>query len=111
LGHRRFVGFLKQAWLLIGNSSSALIEAPSARLAAINLGDRQRGRARGENVIEAGGDLDSIRRALEIAANVEFRERLRQMTNPYGDGTAAARVAETLERVCLEGLRRKPPVR
>jgi UDP-N-acetylglucosamine 2-epimerase len=95
---------------MIGNSSSALIEAPAARLAAVNLGDRQLGRVRGENVIDATGDPDSIRSALRFSASSGFRARLAKMSNPYGDGGAASRVVEALENVELQGLRRKPPV-
>ncbi|MBU6400217.1 MAG: UDP-N-acetylglucosamine 2-epimerase (hydrolyzing) [Verrucomicrobia bacterium] len=110
LGPSRFVSFLKQAWLMIGNSSSALIEAPSAHLAAINLGDRQKGRLRGQNIIDAAGDPASIRGALELASSLEFRNRLERVCNPYGDGVAAERVADALATVDLREIRRKPPV-
>jgi len=101
LGEDTYCSMLREADVMVGNSSSGLIEAPSFGLPAVNIGDRQRGRLRAPNVIDVGhgpGDiLAGIRRALEPG----FRRSLAGMVNPYGDGRAAPRIVEVLERVEL----------
>ncbi|AKS42964.1 UDP-N-acetylglucosamine 2-epimerase [Wenzhouxiangella marina] len=91
-----FWGLLKQAEMMIGNSSSGIMETPSLELPFINIGPRQRGRERALNVIDVPGERDAILAAIDKARSPEFRNSLRGMSNPYGDGHAARRIAETL---------------
>jgi UDP-N-acetylglucosamine 2-epimerase (non-hydrolysing)/GDP/UDP-N,N'-diacetylbacillosamine 2-epimerase (hydrolysing) len=101
---------LSQADALIGNSSSGIMEAASFALPVVNVGMRQQGRERARNTIDAPADPASIRAALERALQPAFRSSLSGMTNPYGDGTAAATIARVLATVLLEGLLVKQPV-
>jgi len=111
LGQLRFVSFLKQAWCMVGNSSSILFEAPSAKLPAVLVGDRQQGRLIPANVIPAAGNPESLERALAMAGDAGFRDGLHDLINPYGDGNTAPRVAAILKKVELAALLRKPFVR
>ncbi len=87
---------------LIGNSSSGIIEAASFGVPVINLGPRQSGRERNENVIDvpwsAGtpGILRAIQRAL---GDRSFRQRIARRKNLYGDGKASSRIVGVLEQV------------
>jgi len=90
-----FVTLLAGAAALVGNSSSGLIEAPLLRTPAVNVGERQAGRTRGDNVIEAPADPDAIVAALRAATDPRFRARL-SGTSPYGDGQAAPRILDLL---------------
>jgi len=100
---------LGQADAMVGNSSSGIMEAASFALPAINVGMRQQGRERARNVIDAPAETTAIRDAMHHALSLEFRESLRGMTNPYGDGTAARTIAHVLTTVPLEGLLIKQP--
>jgi len=95
---------LGQVDAMVGNSSSGIMEAGSFALPFVNVGMRQQGRERGRNVIdvpaEAGEIVGGVRRALASG----FREGLRGMKNPYGDGTAARLIAEVLASVEIEGI-------
>ena len=102
LGERRYLSLLRHADLMVGNSSSGLIEAPSFGLPAVNIGARQRGRLRGVNVIDVEPARDEILRAIETAQTPVFRERARAGANPYGDGRAAPRIVEVLRTVPLD---------
>ena len=82
--------------MLVGNSSSGIMETASLALPTVNIGNRQRGRTRPQNVVGADAGTDSIRAAIERAAQPEFREGLRGMSNPYGDSTAGRRIADLL---------------
>jgi UDP-N-acetylglucosamine 2-epimerase len=92
------------ARVMVGNSSSALIEAPCFKLPAVNVGSRQRGRMRGNNVIDVACDRHAIRNAVERALSPEFRRLLEQeCRNPYlGDGQVAQRIVRILKTVAID---------
>jgi UDP-hydrolysing UDP-N-acetyl-D-glucosamine 2-epimerase len=99
--------------LLLGNSSSGIIEAASLELPAVDVGIRQRGRERGRNVLDADPTVDSILDQVRIASSEEFRRSLKGMTNLYGDGHAAGRIAAVLASVKLGEellIKRAPPM-
>jgi UDP-N-acetylglucosamine 2-epimerase (non-hydrolysing)/GDP/UDP-N,N'-diacetylbacillosamine 2-epimerase (hydrolysing) len=95
--------------MLVGNSSSGIMEAASFGLPVVNVGMRQQGRERARNVIDAEANSESIAAAMAKARDAEFRESLRGMTNPYGDGHAAETIAQLLGSVPLDGLLVKAP--
>jgi GDP/UDP-N,N'-diacetylbacillosamine 2-epimerase (hydrolysing) len=97
LGQRRFASLLKKAAAMVGNSSSGIIEAPFFGLPVVNVGGRQAGRLRAENVIDTGYDLEAIRSAIACALGDEtFQRRARSAHNPYGDGHAGERIVKIL---------------
>lgn len=98
--HSRFLILLQCASVLIGNSSSGIIEAPSLKLPAVNIGTRQQGRERAANVIDVPCEPAAIARAIRRALSGAFRTRLTGK-NPYGDGKTGARVARLLATVPL----------
>ena len=102
LGQLRYLSLLKYALLMIGNSSSGLIEAPSFELPVVNVGDRQLGRIRGQNVIDMPDcEYRAIMEAIRKAISNEFRNSLKGMKNLYGDGSASQRIIEKLKTVPL----------
>lgn len=101
LGSHRYLGLLKIADVMVGNSSSGIIEAPSFRLPVVNVGDRQRGRVRAENVIDCGVELQEIVFALDQALNSGFKESLENLINPYGNGHTSSKIVTTLRNIRL----------
>jgi UDP-N-acetylglucosamine 2-epimerase len=87
---------------MVGNSSSGLIEAPSMSLPVVNIGARQEGRLRANNVIDVPASAPAIERAVRRALSPGFRRGLRSLANPYGDGRAAERIARVLATVPLD---------
>jgi UDP-N-acetylglucosamine 2-epimerase (non-hydrolysing)/GDP/UDP-N,N'-diacetylbacillosamine 2-epimerase (hydrolysing) len=75
------------------------METPSLALPTVNVGLRQQGRERARNIIYAAPDLHAILNALRTAKSAAFRESLRGMANPYGDGTAADKIVQVLTTV------------
>jgi UDP-hydrolysing UDP-N-acetyl-D-glucosamine 2-epimerase len=98
---------LREAWVLIGNSSSGIMEAASFALPVVNVGMRQQGRERGLNILDAEATVASIRDRLGQAREPAFRERLRSERNIYGDGHAAELIVEVLTSTLLENLLHK----
>ncbi|MPZ20284.1 MAG: UDP-N-acetylglucosamine 2-epimerase (hydrolyzing) [Luteitalea sp.] len=92
---------LALATLVVGNSSSIIMESPALRVPAVNVGSRQEGRQRAGNIIDAPADPEAIRRALEKAADPSFRASLAGLHNPYGDGRAGERIATVLAEAPL----------
>jgi len=102
LGERLYLSLLRHADLMIGNSSSGLIEAPSFGLPVVNVGARQRGRLRGANVIDVEPSREDILRGIEAAQALPFRARARAAANLYGDGHAAPRIVDVLRSVPID---------
>jgi len=87
---------LRHVSLLVGNSSSGIMESASFALPTVNVGMRQQGREHGKNVLQAEPHAISILEELRRADTREFRESLSGMENPYGDGGAAERIVAVL---------------
>jgi UDP-N-acetylglucosamine 2-epimerase len=93
---------LRQAAMLIGNSSSGIMETASFALPTVNIGMRQRGRERALNVIDTEPETSSILAAIARARSEGFRDSLRGMSNPYGDGHASERIVKVLTTAPLQ---------
>jgi UDP-hydrolysing UDP-N-acetyl-D-glucosamine 2-epimerase len=100
---------LQQVDLMAGNSSSGIMEAASFALPVVNVGIRQQGRERARNILDVPADRDAILAGLARALDPAFRNGLRGMTNPYGDGNAAATIARVLTEVPLDRILIKEP--
>lgn len=95
--HDDFLALMAGASAMIGNSSSGIIEAPLLGLPAVNVGARQEGRTRGDNVIDVPADTPAIAAALRRALDPSFRAGLSRRS-PYGDGQAAGRIVAAIAR-------------
>ncbi len=98
--HRDYLSLLKEASVLVGNSSSAIIEAPSFGLPVVNIGTRQMGRERAINVIDADYNRDSIKKCIKKALfDIEFQNKAKKCKNPYGDGNASEKIVDILAKI------------
>ena len=86
----------------VGNSSSGIKETPVFGCPAVNVGSRQQGRLRADNVIDAPYEADAIYNACVRSIYDEgFRKLCQETPNPYGTGGAGPRIAEVLASVEL----------
>jgi len=92
---------LRQVDVFLGNSSSGIMETPSLAVPAVNVGLRQQGRERARNILDAAPNVHAILEALRTAKSSSFRESLRGMSNPYGDGSASEKIVQVLTTVPL----------
>lgn len=105
LGTDLYLDCLKNLDLMIGNSSSGIVEAPSLRMPVVNVGDRQKGRTKAENILDAGYAAEEIVREIGKALSLEFKDRLRIMKNPYDpleDGKVSLRIKEKLKEIPID---------
>lgn len=102
LGTQAYFSLMAIAAAMVGNSSSGIIEAASFKLPVVNIGTRQRGRVRGENVMDVGYRHEDIIESIKRACSADFRASLSQMMNPYGDGTAADKIITQLKEIVVD---------
>lgn len=92
-----YLGLLKNANCIVGNSSSGLLEAPTFKVPAVNIGRRQNMRFRGINVIDVPFKEDEVIAAIEKAMSKEFHDYMeKECVNPYGDGHSSERILDLL---------------
>ncbi len=101
LGALNYWSLLRHADMMIGNSSSGIMETPSFALPTVNVGMRQQGRERSPNILDAAPEKSDILAKVKIARSEEFRRSLKGMQNPYGDGHASEKIVSVLTSVPL----------
>lgn len=110
LDHQRFLSLLKYTSVLVGNSSSAIIEAPSFHIPAVSIGDRQLGREHSTNILFTNYSAPDITRATYKALNDKnFKNKVRACKSIYGNGRSGIKIAQILARIKVdtEFLRKK----
>ncbi|SHL93055.1 UDP-N-acetylglucosamine 2-epimerase [Mucilaginibacter sp. OK098] len=107
MGQLRYLSALQFVDVVIGNSSSGLIEVPSFKTATINIGDRQRGRIKAQSVIDSGATPVEINKAIDKALSLEFRNSLKLVENPYGTSNASGNIIPLLKSIPLDNLLKK----
>lgn len=107
MGQLRYLSALQYIDGVVGNSSSGLIEVPSFKKGTINIGDRQKGRMKGDSIIDCQPDYKSIKLALEQLFSSTFSNILKNSVNPYGNGGATQKILKVLESANLQGVLKK----
>lgn len=104
----KFVNIYRNVWALVGNSSSGIHETPTLKIPAVNIGTRQQGRERATNVIDVDHDRNKIKLAIEKALyDNDFRNKIKNTINPYGDGKSSERIVRVLKTISLDGIIQK----
>ncbi|VAW63369.1 UDP-N,N'-diacetylbacillosamine 2-epimerase (hydrolyzing) [hydrothermal vent metagenome] len=104
LGQLRYLSALQYVDAVIGNTSSGLVEAPGFKTAAINVGDRQKGRVKPESVIDCRANKNDLDMAIKKLYSEDFQKDLKNTINPYGEGGASIKTKDVLKNIDLSGL-------
>lgn len=107
LGLKRYLSVLRYVAAVAGNSSSGLLEVPSAHIPTLNIGERQKGRTHGESVFDCGSDTNSIIAGLNTVLSDEFREVAYKAVNPYEKENTAQSVFDIISTYPLDKLHQK----
>ena len=107
LGQLRYLSAIKFIDIVLGNSSSGLLEVPSFKKATINIGDRQKGRARASSVIDVRPAKEEILSAIKRAYSKEFEQTLKDTINPYDGGNPSKKMVKILKEIELDGILKK----
>lgn len=104
LGQNKYLNALKHSELIIGNSSSGIIEAPSLNVPTINIGTRQKGRVKGYSVIDCDYSRKSISDAIKKGISRKFKEKIQSSEKLYGDGKSSHKIYRILKSLDLKNL-------
>lgn len=104
LGQLRYLSALQYVDAVVGNTSSGIVEAPSFKIATVNIGDRQKGRIQAESVLNCKADKKDVLKAIETIYTSRFQTKLQEVENPYGKGNASERTVEVLKNFPLENI-------
>jgi len=107
LGQLRYLSAIEHCQVVIGNSSSGLIEVPSFKKPTINIGDRQRGRIEAESVITCEPNKKAVVESIQLAVSLSFQEKIRQITNPYGEENSSDKILKTILNTPLQNILKK----
>ncbi len=103
LGARRYLSAVKYSEMVIGNSSSGIVEVPAFHIPTINIGNRQKGRIEADSVITCKVDTDEIYAAMMRAATEDFKEKIQQMENPYFKENTSENIANVVHEYIVNG--------
>ena len=93
LGQLRYLSFMKQVSLVLGNSSSGIVEAPSLGVPVVNIGERQKGRYQCKNIIQCNNNLQDIKSAVNKALEKKLDK---SDCNYWGDGRTSEKIIDIL---------------
>lgn len=107
MGQIRYLSALQFCSMVVGNSSSGIIEAPSFHIPTINIGDRQKGRICARTVISCGSTVSDIENAFKKAANQKFLDEISNAKNPYEGNETSKRIVDIIGKALDEGIEMK----
>jgi len=107
LGQLNYLSALQHIDVIIGNSSSGISEAPSFKIGTINIGDRQNGRIKAKSVVDCLSNKKDINRAIKKVYSDEFKNLLKNVKNPYGNGRSSKKIIKVLKTVKLDNILKK----
>ncbi|HEC1809652.1 TPA: UDP-N-acetylglucosamine 2-epimerase (hydrolyzing) [Campylobacter lari] len=107
MGALNYLSSMQFVKAVVGNSSSGLTEAPSFKIATINIGDRQKGRVKADSVIDVLPKKEEILKVINLVLTDEFQNSLKKVKNPYGEGDAAFKTKEILKNAKLKDILKK----
>jgi UDP-hydrolysing UDP-N-acetyl-D-glucosamine 2-epimerase len=106
MGQLLYLSTMQYVDAVVGNSSSGIIEAPSFKIGTINIGDRQKGRIKANSVIDCEPNYENIKKALVKLYSNEFKEILKNIRNPYGEGKSAEKIKEVLKDFPIKDIKK-----
>ena len=103
LGIKRYLSLLRKSRMIIGNSSSGIVEAPSLGIPTINIGSRQKGRLQASSIINCKTNVAEIVNAINKANAKSFQQEAKNAENPYGKGNTSINIIREIKRFLDNG--------
>ena len=102
LSLKEYKTLLQNSKALVGNSSSGIHEAATFKIPVVNIGTRQEGRTKSINVLDANYNRHQILKVLKKALSLNFKSKLKNLKNPYGNGKASRRIISIIKKLKLK---------
>lgn len=106
LGQLRYFSMLQYVDLVLGNSSSGILEVPYFNIPTINIGDRQTGRLMSQSVIQCSNKYEDIQKALNLSLDSAFAKAIQKQSLIYGNGTATQQIIKVLKNFTKASLKK-----
>lgn len=107
LGQLKYLSAIQFMDVVVGNSSSGLIEVPSFKKPTVDIGDRQKGRVKASSIIDCEPDSKDIEKAIKKALSSEFKKELKLSVNPYGNKNPSIKIVDVLKNIDLNYIIKK----
>ncbi len=107
MGYLRYLSAMQGCAMVLGNSSSGILEAPAFHVPTVDIGDRQKGRLAAASVIHCEAEQHSIAKAMEQALSPAFHQLCSTVENPFGDGHTSEQIVAVIKEKLAEGISMK----
>jgi GDP/UDP-N,N'-diacetylbacillosamine 2-epimerase (hydrolysing) len=104
LGRLRYLSAMKYIDGVIGNSSSGLVEAPSFKIGVVNIGNRQKGRAKSSSVIDCDSSISEIEKAIKVMFSDDYKSKISKISNIYEGKDVSNKILSVIKSYNLEGI-------
>lgn len=104
MGQLRYLSAMQYCSLVIGNSSSGILEAPSFKVPVINVGNRQKGRLKSDNIIDCKPMKNQIIQAMQRGLSNSFIDSLGNMKSPFEKASTANQIKNIIKSIDLSDL-------
>lgn len=102
LGSRLYLSLMKEVDVVVGNSSSGLLEAPLLKTPVVNIGNRQKGRIRSANVIDCCNKSYAIKKSIQKGMTTAFKNKCKKGKNLFGKKGVSRRILKILKKIAFE---------
>lgn len=102
LGSKRYLSIMKNCGAVVGNSSSALVEASYLKVPVVDIGNRQKGRLKAENIISCSNACKDIVSSINKSISSEFREKVKETKSLYGEGNTSEEIVKVLKQIDID---------
>ena len=99
LGVQRYLSCMKICNVVVGNSSSGILEAPSLKTPTINIGNRQNGRIKAKSVIDCNYSSLGIQKAIKKALSKKFQKKIKNIKNPYYQKNTSTKIMSIIDQI------------
>ena len=104
LGHRKYFSLCKYSDIVIGNSSSGIIEIPSFKKPTLNVGSRQDGRLKSGSIIDCSHNTNEILKKVTLAFSKKFYKKIKKIKNPYFNGNTSKKIKNIIKKTNFKNL-------
>ena len=102
MGDKNYFSLINNIDIVIGNSSSGIIEVPHFKKPSINLGDRQKGREQSKSIINSIIEKKTIIKKIKFALSKNFLKKIKNFKNPYEKNNTALNTFKILSKLNLK---------
>ena len=107
MGHVLYLSAMKHSDLVLGNSSSGIMEAPTFKKPSINIGDRQTGRIKASSTIDCTAKQSSITLSIKRALSAKFKKKIIKIKNPYELPQSSNKIFYILKKINIKNVLKK----